>query len=178
MTDQNGQAIDHAKIAEELNKLAETPNPKSMTLADHIRVPEIFEAITLAKQQGHKADVIAAIMAKYGVVAKPGSLEQTYRTVRREMRGETGVKENAKPKATAKKNATARTSEAGANKPSEPKPDTGAKPAGTGNDTTAKPTAAEAARAAAKQSDKGGETATDTKQKQPEMGGVFNTSDL
>lgn len=155
MADTNKEAIDYAKIAAELNKLAETPNAKAWTLADHLREVSIYNSITKAKAQGYKAEAIVEILGRFGIKTTAASFDQTWRKIMREERGETGVKDNAKPKANAKKSAAAKPSEAGAEKPSETKPDSsGDKPAATGTKPDDKPE---------------GKTLT----KQPNMGGAF-----
>lgn len=157
MVAENEKAIDYSKIAEALNKLAETPNPKTKTLIDHLRDPEVKSAVERAKAAGYKSDVIVPLLMEIGgIKTTTASFDATWSKLKREERGDTGAKADSKPRSTAKKNAATKPAESA----SEKAPD-----AKTNDDD--------------KQSSAGGSKAgSKSLNKSPNMGGAFNENDL
>lgn len=156
MATEKEEAIDYSKIAEALNKLAETPNPKSKKLADHLREPSVKEAIERAKEAGYKSDVIVPLLAGLGIKTTTASFDATWSKLRREERGESGAKPETKSRSASKKSTPSKPLQTTSEKTSEAISTSDSKPAGT-----------EGANSAASEKE--------TKQKrEPDMGGVFN----
>lgn len=156
MAAEKDKAIDYSKIAEALNKLAETPNPKSKTLADHLREPSVKEAIERAKAAGYRSDAIVPLLADLGIKTTTASFDATWSKLKREERGDTGVKADTKSRSTSKKASTPKPDQAVSEKPSETKPSEGTKSGGAG----------------------GGKAESKSLNKSPNMGGAFNENDL
>ncbi|OWO89993.1 hypothetical protein B5E41_29135 [Rhizobium esperanzae] len=156
MAAEKEKAIDYSKIAEALNKLAETPNPKSKTLADHLREPSVKEAIERAKAAGYRSDAIVPLLAELGIKTTTASFDATWSKLKREDRGETGTKPEGKSRSTSRKNNPAKPLQTASEKVSESGPDAGAEQAGTGGD----------------------KSKSKSLNKSPTMGGAFNENDL
>ncbi len=118
-----------------LEKLAETPNEKRLTLKERIAEPRMYDAIKRAQRARHSPADIARILSGEGIEISPATLGVYLREIEREQRGDNNAKSSkkrtdTKPKETDNSAGTAKGTAGG---------DNGAKPETAGKTLTRKP---------------------------------------